>query len=117
MRRTRASWRLTARSALSLVAYFDKMSRGYQNLSVRLRKRERKNRRLQLMRGEVPEQLVEQVAVLRESFEQLQRSLAVLADLLDKDMPEQPPDEDDDEETKMMMEVRARARGPLRRRA
>jgi hypothetical protein len=50
------------------------------------------------MRGEAPPALVEQAQFLRESFEQLQRSLALLADYLDRDMPVLPPEEDIDDE-------------------
>jgi hypothetical protein len=64
-----------------------------------MRKRERKNNKMRLMRGEAPADTVAKAKELRDSFEKLHPQATQLADLLDRPPIElaDEPDEDEDD--------------------
>ncbi len=84
---------MRAKFARASSTVWNKLTSRLQDLYAALRKREKKNARLNLMRGEVPERFAEEARVMRQSYESLSDVCQQLADVLDKDDVDLPQEE------------------------
>lgn len=95
-----------------IVAYFQTVSGRALELHKQLKKRLRSNMRMQLMKGEVPESLLDKTKSMQESLDKLLQSVGALSDLLDKDPPQLPDEPDEDPENELAAIITSESSDP-----